>query len=190
MRPTVIDEKTLNDLAIELVRQPRAPLNELAKSVHISRTTLYRFSRTREELIDRLRKFCASKLGNAAEAASAPSLDTPTAFRLLIEGHLAHKEASAFLLSYWHAPGGPDSVPDPEWTNYELAMERFFVKGQREGAFRADASTICLVDVFSFVVAGMADSALAGRVQSEGLEKILESILLSGMATPLAQYRE
>lgn len=184
MRPTVIDEKTLNDLAIELVRQPRSPLNELAKAVHISRATLYRFSRTREELIDRLRQFCSAKLAHAAEAASDPSLDIASAFRLLIEGHLAHKEASAFLLSYWHTPGGPNSTPDAEWTTYELAMERFFAKGQREGAFRADATTVCLVDVFSFVVAGMADSALAGRVPGAGLEMILESILLSGMATP------
>lgn len=48
------DERVLAALALALVDKPRATLQELAQAIGISKATLYRFSRTREELVDRL----------------------------------------------------------------------------------------------------------------------------------------
>ena len=48
------DESFLVPLALALVAQPRANLQELARAIGISKATLYRYCRTREELIQRL----------------------------------------------------------------------------------------------------------------------------------------
>ena len=48
------DAATLSALALALVTQPRASLQELAKAIGVSKATLYRFCRTREQLVARL----------------------------------------------------------------------------------------------------------------------------------------
>ena len=52
------DESFLVPLALALVAQPRANLQELARAIGISKATLYRYCRTREELIQRLIDHC------------------------------------------------------------------------------------------------------------------------------------
>lgn len=48
------DNHIMPALALAMVDRPRATLQELAKAVGVSKATLYRFCRTREQLIERL----------------------------------------------------------------------------------------------------------------------------------------
>lgn len=105
MRTAVIDEHVISELVIALARNPRASLQELATTVRIGKTTLYRYAKTREELIDTLRERCVSAMLEAAQSALQDSLPVVEAFSKLVHNHLAHKDACAFLLSYGRSPG-------------------------------------------------------------------------------------
>ncbi|KTC37524.1 MAG: TetR/AcrR family transcriptional regulator [Pseudomonas sp.] len=182
MRTAVIDEHIINELVIALARNPRASLQELASTVRIGKTTLYRYAKTREELIDTLRDRCISAMLEAARSALQDNLPAAQAFSGLVHNHLAHKEACAFLLSYGRSPHTPRAREvDQKLQAYEQLMEAFFIRGQKEGLFKIGLTAIGLSDLFSYAVAGLAESALAGRVASLGLENIATDLLLNGL---------
>lgn len=182
MRTAVIDERIINELVIALARNPRASLQELADTVRIGKTTLYRYSKTREELIDKLRERCVSAMLAATELADLQTLPVQDALARLVHNHLANKEACAFLLAYWRSPHTLHArQTDGQWQAYEQAMENFFIRGQKAGFFKIGITAFCLIDLFGYVVAGLAESALAGRIASLGLEETAVDLLLNGL---------
>lgn len=182
MRTAVIDEHVISELVIALARNPRASLQELATTVRIGKTTLYRYAKTREELIDTLRERCVSAMLEAAQSALQDSLPVVEAFSKLVHNHLAHKDACAFLLSYGRSPRTPRAQEvDQKLQAYEQIMEAFFISGQKEGLFKIGLTAIGLTDLFNYAIAGLAESALAGRVASQGLENIATDLLLNGL---------
>ncbi|MFJ4443386.1 hypothetical protein ACIPZ8_15000 [Pseudomonas sp. NPDC089422] len=182
MRTAVIDEQIISALVMALARNPRASLQELSNTVGIGKTTLYRFAKTRDELIDKLRARCVGALAEASNKAKLESAPVEQAFRSLVDNHLAEKEACAFLLNYWRSPLTQQArQTDEQWIAYEQGMEAFFMRGQREGLFRVGPSAICLSDMFGYVIAGLADSALSGRIALLGLETQAYELLLNGM---------
>lgn len=182
MRTAVINDQIISALIIALARNPRASLQELAATVRIGKTTLYRFAKTRDELIDLLRDRCVASMVTATESAKLETLEIEQAFCKLVTNHLAHKESCAFLLTYWRSPHTVEArQTDAQWQVYEQAMATFFTRAQREGFFKVGASVTCLVDLFGYVVAGLAESALAGRIASVGLEAVATDLLLNGL---------
>ncbi|MFK0095622.1 hypothetical protein [Pseudomonas sp. NPDC090592] len=182
MRTAVIDEQIISALIMALARNPRASLQDLSNTVRIGKTTLYRFAKTRDELIDKLRARCVAALLQACERSMLEQAPVEQAFRSLVDNHLAEKEACAFLLNYWRSPLTETArQTDEQWLAYEQAMEAFFVRAQREGLFRVGPSAVCLCDMFGYVVAGLADSALSGRIAHVGLEIQAYDLLLKGM---------
>jgi TetR/AcrR family transcriptional repressor of mexCD-oprJ operon len=173
------DTKMMAALALALVDAPRSSLQELAKAAGISKATLYRFCRTRDDLIDRLLAHSMevfSKAIDAAQLAEGPSIE---ALRRLTAMYLEHRELTAFLIYYWR-----DAAKNPAMAEqWDVALDAFFLRGQREGAFRVDIPAAALTEVWGSVVIGIADAERRGRVARSGISALIENAFLRGVAT-------
>lgn len=170
------DNQLLSALALAMVERPRATLQELANAIGISKATLYRYCRTREQLVERLMSHSTRVISEAirmAELESSPALE---ALRRLIANNLEHRELNAFLMYYWK-----DAVRDPdieiEWEN---ALDAFFLRGQREGIFRIDITAPALTEIWVAVLIGLMDAERRGRIARAGLAALVERAFLAG----------
>lgn len=169
------DHDILKALALAMVQDPRASLQDLAKAIGISKATLYRFCRTREELIDRLLAYGIKTVGETIEAAdltTAPPLD---ALRRLTEGSFKNREVSAFLTHYWK----PQNECPAEWNE---KMDALFLRGQQEGVFRIDIPAAALTEIWVALVVGLTDAEYRGRIARAGLTNLVEHVLLQGVS--------
>ncbi|WP_248281386.1 TetR/AcrR family transcriptional regulator [Azoarcus sp. TTM-91] len=172
------DTKTLNALALALISTPRANLQELAKAAGISKATLYRMFRTREELIARLSQRAMAAIAGVLESAGLETAPPEEALRRLIEKHLEHRELTIFLWYYWKdAP--IDTAAAESW---DAAMDAFFLRGQQMGVFRIDISAQALTEVLICTIGGLIDAERRGRVARLGQAAAIESIFLDGAA--------
>lgn len=176
---TAEDDRILVALALALVDQPRASLQELARAIGVSKATLYRYCSTRQALIDRLAMHSGEALNQAIQAAeldSAPPLD---ALRALIARHLEHRELTIFLMYYWK-DASTDVCSDCHWNK---ALDAFFLRGQEAGVFRIDISAPALTEIFGNLLIGLFDAERRGRVARMGLAELIESAFLHGTRT-------
>ncbi len=177
------EEKLLRALAVAIVQHPRATLLELARSAGVSKATLYRFCRTRKQLIDTLRHYCVEMVGNVIAASALDTAPPLEALRRLTENHLAQKEFSVLLIYHWKPRGTAGENTDSAWNKskqYERALDAFFLRGQKEGVFRIDVSAACLTDTYSYMLYGLMESERLGRVARAGLASTLEQLFLTG----------
>src|SRR5690554_2483338 len=86
------DIRLLAALAQALVSQPRATLQELAQAVGISKASLYRFCRTREQLVEWLVLYSARTISEMLDTAGLDSNLPLNVLDHLIERHLSHRE--------------------------------------------------------------------------------------------------
>ncbi|WP_225317497.1 hypothetical protein [Pseudomonas paraeruginosa] len=91
------NDRLLASLALALVDQPRASLQELAKAVGIGKSTLHRFCSTRDELVERMAQHGAYRLIEAAKAAKLDQDSPLEAFKRLNTTHFEQRELAAFL---------------------------------------------------------------------------------------------
>ncbi|GAB2471014.1 MAG: TetR/AcrR family transcriptional regulator [Comamonas sp.] len=172
------DHPLLAALAVAMVQRPRAPLQDLAKAAGVSKATLYRFCRTREQLVDRLLVHSSAMIDEAirdAELDTAPPLE---ALRRLSANHLELRELMAFLVYYWR-----DDAVDPDteagWT---AQMDGFFLRGQQAGVFRIDIAAPALTEIWVSTLLGLVDAERRGRIARAGMAALLERAFLHGAA--------
>lgn len=146
----------------------------------MSKATLYRFCRTREQLIDRLFAHCAVLLLRSLDEAELEKGPPIEGLRRLIQGQMAHRELTSFLIYYWK----PDSVTDPRaeetWNTFQDGMDAFFLRGQHEGAFRIDISAATLTETLLSLLSGLVDAERRGRVPRIGMATTVERLFLAG----------
>lgn len=173
------DEITLmRSLAVAMVQQPRASLQELAQAVGISKATLYRFSRTREDLLAKLMTHCLQLQQEVVSGLrDAPVRD---ALSTMIQTYVAEKEFTSFLSAYWVGLEDPNHPEIAQWEQCLEAMDHFFLRGQREGLFRLDTPAPALTDIFFATTSGLIDAERRGRIARVGLADIIERLLLEG----------
>jgi len=177
------DDKLLRALAVAIVQHPRATLQELAQAAGVSKATLYRFCRTRNQLIDMLRNHCIAMVGEIIEASALDTAPPLEALRRLTENYLAQKEFSVFLIYYWKRSDTSSESIDGSWDKsrqYDQTLDAFFLRGQKEGVFRIDVSAACLADTYSYMLYGLMESERLGRVARAGLSSTLEQLFLFG----------
>lgn len=175
-------DELLVPLARALVEHPRGTLQELANAIGISKATLYRFCRTREQLINRLVTHSFEMFGEAIRTAaldSAPPLD---ALRKLIDKNLKHRELTAFALHYWK----DSSIERAESEEIEAILDAFFLRGQQENVFRIDIPAAALTEIWNYIWAGLVDAERRGRVARACLAQLIERAFLDGaLARPI-----
>lgn len=175
-------ERLLVALALAMVDQPRATLQELAKAGGVSKATLYRFCKTRDQLVLRLMTHCAHVMKQALADSQLDTAPPRAALRSLIEQHLAHKELTAFLIYNWK----PDTELEPDimnsWSGYQETLDAFFLRGQREGVFRVDITAAALSELLIAVITSMVDAERRGRIARMGIAQVAEQMMLHGIA--------
>lgn len=173
------DRRILVALALALVEQPRASLQELSRAIGISKATLYRFCRTRQALIDRLAAHSGQVLDEVITSARLDSAPPLEALRQLIASHLEHRELTVFLMYYWK-DASTDICAHCEW---DKALDAFFLRGQQAGVFRIDISAPALTEIFISTLIGLFDAERRGRVARVGLAALIENAFLDGTRT-------
>ena len=177
------DTKLLASLALALVEKPRASLQELARAAGISKATLYRFCRTRDELIDRLLQHATALLHAASDAVDLESGPVRQVLPRLIAAQLEHRELMAFMIYYWK-PGVVEDAPWAHlWATFLARTDAFFLRGQREGVFRIDISAATLTEAFGGLFCGLVEAEVRGRVARASLAPVLESLFMNGAST-------
>ncbi|WP_241132899.1 TetR/AcrR family transcriptional regulator [Achromobacter insuavis] len=175
-------ERLLIALAQAMVDPPRGTLQELAKAVGVSKATLYRFCQTRDQLVTRLMTHGAQVMKQTLADSRLDAAPPREALRNLIEQHLAHKELTVFLMYNWK----PDMEMQPDimdsWSGYQETLDAFFLRGQREGAFRVDVTAAALTELLITVITSMVDAERRGRIARLGIAGVAEQILLHGIS--------
>lgn len=174
------DGRLLAALALALVEKPRGTLQELAKAIGVSKATLYRFCRTREQLIERLLEHSTRAMYDSMDEVKLEEGEPGEALRRLIQSSLAHRELTAFLIYFWRPDTPHDGEGEVGWEVFLTKMDAFFLRGQRAGAFRIDVSAATLTETFGAVFCGMVDAERQGRVARAGLAAVVESLFLRG----------
>lgn len=176
------DEALLARLALALVDRPRATLQELAQAVGVSRATLYRFSRTREELIDRLMLHATGCMQRAMEEARLDEGPAAEALTRFITGQLEQREMAAFLVYHWQ----PETIQDERGRTscdaFLEVLDAFILRGQREGVFRIDIAAQAQTEALMALLTGMVDAERRGRVARAGVAAMVEALFLKGSA--------
>lgn len=175
---SIEDHSILSPLALALVDRPRATLQELAHAVGISKTTLYRFCRTRDELIQRLMTFSTEALLGAIQAARLEDDAPEDALHRLVTENLKHPEAILFLMHFWWREEQLNESAEQAW---QSTLDSFFLRGQQTGVFRIDITAAALTEIWSSVVVALVDAERRGRVARVGLETLIESAFLKGV---------
>jgi TetR/AcrR family transcriptional repressor of mexCD-oprJ operon len=174
------DERLMASLALALVDKPRATLQELAKAVGVSKATLYRFCKTREELIERLMAHGAVLMHRSLAEARLDEGKPDEVLHRVIQGQLEHRELGAFLTYYWK----PDTLQDARWadlwTEFSDALDAFFLRCQRAGYFRIDISAAALTESLIALIVCMMDAERRGRVARAGMSGMVETLFLKG----------
>ncbi len=175
------DIRLLASLAQALVAQPRATLQELAQAVGISKASLYRFCRTREQLVEWLVLYSARTMSEMLESARLevdPPLDV---LSYLVDQHLTHRELATFLEYYWREGDAELQQQHKEW---QRIMDTFFLRGQHEGVFRIDISAAALTELWIASLVGLIDAERRGRVARVGLSALITGTFLQGTCAP------
>ena len=176
------DERLLAALALALVDKPRATLQELAKAVGVSKATLYRHSRTREELIERLTQHATGCMQRALDEARLDEGPVREALSRFVQGQIEHRELTAFLVYHWQ----PESIQGEHCRSscdvYLGALDSFILRGQREGVFRIDISAQTQAEALINLLTGLVDAERRGRVARAGVASAVEALFLHGSA--------
>lgn len=173
------DHKLLVSLATAMVEKPRATLQELAKAVGVSKATLYRFSRTREQLVERLLGYSTAMITDAIRAAELEAHPPLQGLRRLNANNLEHRELTVFLVHYWKADESGEICAEKDW---ETQLDAFFLRGQQEGVFRIDIAAPAMTEIWVSILIGLVDAEHRGRVARAAMPTLLESAFLQGVA--------
>lgn len=171
------DNRILPALALALVDNPCATLQELAKAVGISKATLYRFCRTREQLIERLMNHSAEVFNQVLRISQLDNGTPLDGLQRLIANNLKHRELSVFLMYYWWRSDSVDTAAEADWQN---TLDSFFLRGQQQGVFRIDIPAPTLTELWGSVLVGLVDAERRGRVARAGLPALIEGAFLRG----------
>lgn len=173
------DNRVLASLALALVEQPRASLQELAKAIGISKATLYRFCRTRDQLVERLVDHGTKMISEAIQSAGLDDAPPLEALQRLTANNLEHRELTAFLIYNWKTNSASDIGAEAGW---EAVLDAFFLRGQQEGVFRIDIAAPALTEIWVAILIGLVDAERRGRIARAGLAKVVEHAFLHGAA--------
>ena len=177
------DPKLLAALALALVEKPRASLQELAKAAGNSKARLYRFCRTRDELIDTLLQHATTVLHGASDAVDLETGPVKEVLPRLIAAQLEHRELMAFMIYYWKPEVAEEAQWAAQWSTFLARNDAFFLRGQREGVFRIDISAATLTEAFGGLFCGLVEAEVRGRVARASMGTILASLFLNGASS-------
>ncbi|MBV2233940.1 MAG: TetR/AcrR family transcriptional regulator [Sterolibacterium sp.] len=173
------ENRLLAALAQAMVERPRATLQELAHAVGVSKATLYRFCRTREQLVERLLNHSVARVTAAMDAARLDQGTPLEALHRLIVHMLEQRKCGAFLMMHYWQDGATGMGSENGW---EAQLDAFFLRGQQAGALRIDIATPALTELWSSIFSGLVEAERRGRIARTSLAGLFEQAFLQGCA--------
>lgn len=175
MNSTMNESQLLKLLAISIVDNPRSTIKELAGSVGISKATLHRFCKTRENLDAMLKEKACLALKTLIQVADKDYDDYLEGLTKLTEAHNENKEYLRFIC------GIKNNEHEACCQPYYKSIDAFFLRGQKAGAFKFEFGIKVLTEIYVMVTCGMIDSERRGRVAPYGISEILLNLFLNGI---------
>lgn len=175
MTTTNNDDELLKKIAIAMVENPRYTIKELAKASGISNATLHRFCGTRENLENILLERAESTIAFIIAAAEKEYDDYSLGLRELTKAHYKEHEFLQVLFALQSSCSREKYIP------YLKAMDNFFLKGQKQGAFRIDLNVSFLTTAFTSSIYGVINAERQGRIAKVGMEESFENFFLFGI---------
>jgi TetR/AcrR family transcriptional repressor of mexCD-oprJ operon len=169
------DEQLLKKLAAAMTANPRATTQELAAAVGISRATFNRFCGTREKLVEMIIGQAGQSFQAIVNLAGKDVTDYPAAVSELIATHFENQEYLVFICQ------AQNIRENKYWDSYLEALDSFFLRGQKAGAFRLDYPNQMLTEMFLSVICGMIDASYRGRVATSGMENKMLEFFMNGI---------
>jgi TetR/AcrR family transcriptional repressor of mexCD-oprJ operon len=169
------DEQLLKKLAAAMTANPRATTQELAVAAGISRATFNRFCGTREKLVEIIFEQAGQSFQAIIELAGKEVTDYPAAVSDLIVAHFENQEYLVFICQ------AQNILENTYWDSYLEALDGFFLRGQKAGAFQLDYPNQMLTEMFLSVICGMIDASCRGRVATSGMENRILTYFLNGI---------
>jgi TetR/AcrR family transcriptional repressor of mexCD-oprJ operon len=169
------DEQLLKKLVAAMTANPRATTQELAAAAGISRATFNRFCGTREKLVEMIMAQAEQSFQAIIELAGKEVADYPTAVSNLIAAHFENQEYLVFVCQ------AQNILENTYWDSYLEALDDFFLRGQKAGAFQLDYPNQMLTEMFLSMICGMIDASCRGRVATSGMENKMLTFLLNGI---------
>lgn len=171
-------ENELKKLAVAFYSVPKGTAKELADAAGISKATFYRIYGSREQLGGLLTEKANGVVRMLLEEMEKNVSDYEAALRRLIELHCREKEYLMYLC-YGAVTGTCDTVCQE---TYREAVSRFFLRGQKAGAFRIDLPADVMTEVFLGTMGSLFDAENHGRIASAALAATFEKFLLNGIS--------
>lgn len=177
-RTQLEEARLLPALALALVDAPRANLQELARLVGISKASLHRFCRTREELVSRIA--AQSILLMEELTREITDIDPLQGLHCIALKALDNRELVAFTVGYWDRVG----ICTEAHARWYAQLDALFLRGQQAGVFRIDVPAPALSELWVAVVRTLVDAERRGRVARAGLFNLLHTTFLEGAQAP------
>jgi TetR/AcrR family transcriptional repressor of mexCD-oprJ operon len=168
------ESELLKRLATALVDKPRSTIKELAEALGMSKATLHRFCGTRENLEAMIASKAQEALLRIIVITQHDFPDYKVGLTEIIAVH--YQEYELLRLQFSLQACADEAV----WTPYMKAVDAFFLKGQKQGAFRIDFSVAFLSEVFIASICGLIDAERRGRVAKSGMAEAFEDFFLKG----------
>lgn len=178
-----LDDKLARALALSVAQQPRANLQQLARSAGISKATLYRISPTREGVIDLLMERASQHLQDALVRADLDAPPHAAALQRLTEAVVQGREYYLFWNhAHWtrliDARNEDAGVQIPSF--FGDALGTFFLNGQKAGVFRVDVPAMWLVRAYDSLLYAAMDAAQRGEIAPLGMASMVQKLFLEG----------
>ena len=157
-------------------KNPDASMADIAAEAGTGRQTLYGHFKTRTELIDAA---LADSIERGEEVLSGVSLDgdAAEAFRRLVASSWVLVDQSRALLAAAQKELPAARIREMH-ESAEARMRGLLLRGQREGAFRADLPVTWLLTTTHVVMNGAAEEVRAGRLDPDEAPWFIDAILL------------
>lgn len=172
------DHRFLCTLALALADRPRSTLQELAQAAGVSKATLYRYCKTREELIERLMAYAIECTTSIIDNAGLDTLPPLEVLQRMTQNSIEMRELTTFLINHWQPERDCDAEVEAKWNG---ALDGFFLRGQQAGVFRIDIPAAALTEIWVALMLGLVDSERRGRIARVGLAELLERAFLQGV---------
>ena len=184
------DESLLQPIAAALALRPRSSLQELAKAAGISRATLYRFVQTREQLLDVLTSHAVEMMKRTLDEAQLEHGAPQEALSRVTEAFLRHRDLFSFFFTHiWEEAlrRGDAQYTPPEWQFFDVRMEAFFLRCQKEGFLRIDMPAPWLHEVYGAILYGATRAIAMGRIAPASARGFVLSTFFSGVSAATAE---
>lgn len=175
MTLTYEENDLIKRIAVAMSENPRSTIKELAELVGVSKATLHRFCGTRKNLEDMLMQRAEVAMVELTKSAEKEYDDYITGLKELITAHYKEYEILRWGFS------SQNSCQEERYYPYLKALNSFFLKGQKQGAFRIDFSVEFLSTMFISSIYGLIDAERKGRVAKMGTLESFKDFFLKGI---------